>query len=1031
MARGGMGAIFLAAAGEPGFQKLCVIKKVIAEKSRSGQGQSLPRRGQGGAAPVARQPGPHLRRRRGRRRVLHRHGAGRGEGPARDLEPLRPHAHAHPARRRAARGARDRPRALLRPQLRRPAPGPPRRRAAQHPAQLLRRGEADRLRPGAQRAQAGEHGARRGVRSRVVPVARAGARRDRRRAHRHLQPGDRAVGAGDRATSTCSWPTSIRRPRCRWCATRAPQPPSAKAPWITPNLDALADAGAGPRSRAAVPVGRGDAPGAVGRSSRRSRRAPTPSGPPTSCAASTTTIMPRRSGPSATRCWPRARRCSPAPPRRKRRSARMPVAAVARSSPASTKLAFPKEDESLGVDFTGRVDRQPLPGDRARSARAGWGPSTPASTSRSARAWRSRSCTPPTRRSRIWSSASGARRAPPRASATRTSSTSPTSATTEDGCAYFVMEHLDGHRSRRRAVARAAARPPTRACRSRTQICRALARRARGRRHPPRSQAGEHLPGRARRPGRLRQGARLRHRPQHGAGRAASPTRAWRWGRPSTWRPSRREGGAVDQRSDIYSVGALLYEMTSGSPPADVARQGADPAARDQGRRARGAGPDHRARARARIRRTATRRMAAARVRPGEVAVRALARRRGDAGPARSGARRRAGGLLLRRGPGGRHPRADSPLATPRRAPSPVPPPAGRREPGGRGATTRGRRRAASPPPPVAGPAPRCRVAGGDTRGRSWCWRWLAVAAMTIYRRLPWSARAQPAAAAPPPVPAPTVAERRRARGPSASAPGWPTSSGCWAAPFDFAELPALRERLGRLRADGGAAIADTLATRAKGLLVKSAEAELDRGEIEAGVAHYRMALALDRARAAGRPSWRRRCARARSRRCRRTRTPRRCAGRARRSRWPTADPEAHALLADVPARAARGRRGGHRVREGAGGAPRRSDLHPRPVAARHALAAETAAASTSMPRTGAARRRPLRRSRRPPKLPRRRTSRSRAVTAARRRQASRAARPSAQGRRQRRQAGAVSAGRAGSRPAAVAASPARDRLRS
>src|SRR3954468_6999312 len=33
LARGGMGAIFLAAAGEPGFQKLCVVKKVIAEKS--------------------------------------------------------------------------------------------------------------------------------------------------------------------------------------------------------------------------------------------------------------------------------------------------------------------------------------------------------------------------------------------------------------------------------------------------------------------------------------------------------------------------------------------------------------------------------------------------------------------------------------------------------------------------------------------------------------------------------------------------------------------------------------------------------------------------------------------------------------------------------------------------------------------------------------------------------------------------------------------------------------------------------------
>jgi len=63
---------------------------------------------------------------------------------------------------------------------------------------------------------------------------------------------------------------------------------------------------------------------------------------------------------------------------------------------------------------------------------------------------------------------------------------------------------------------------------------------------------------------------------------------------------------------------------------------------------------------------------------------------------------------------------------------------------------------------------------------------------------------------------------------------------------FGFAQLPALQEQLGRLRTAGGTAIADTLATRAKGLLVKAAEEELDRGEIEAGVAHYRIALALD-----------------------------------------------------------------------------------------------------------------------------------------------------------------------------------------
>ena len=33
LARGGMGAIYLAAAGEIGFQKFCVVKKVISEKT--------------------------------------------------------------------------------------------------------------------------------------------------------------------------------------------------------------------------------------------------------------------------------------------------------------------------------------------------------------------------------------------------------------------------------------------------------------------------------------------------------------------------------------------------------------------------------------------------------------------------------------------------------------------------------------------------------------------------------------------------------------------------------------------------------------------------------------------------------------------------------------------------------------------------------------------------------------------------------------------------------------------------------------
>ena len=185
-------------AATPASRSSASSRRSSRRTQRSREGQPVPRRGQGRASPVARQPGADLRRRRDRRRVLHRDGPGRRQGPARDLEPLRAHADAHPAGRRAARRARGRARAVVRPRLRRPEPGPPRRRAAQHPAQLLRRGEADRLRAGAQRAEEGADRARRRVRPRVVPGARAGARRGRRRAHRHLQPGDRAVGAADR-----------------------------------------------------------------------------------------------------------------------------------------------------------------------------------------------------------------------------------------------------------------------------------------------------------------------------------------------------------------------------------------------------------------------------------------------------------------------------------------------------------------------------------------------------------------------------------------------------------------------------------------------------------------------------------------------------------------------------------------------------------------------------------------------------------------------------------------------------------------
>ena len=42
LARGGMGEIYVAATGEPGFQKFCVIKKVIAERLEKRRGHFMP-----------------------------------------------------------------------------------------------------------------------------------------------------------------------------------------------------------------------------------------------------------------------------------------------------------------------------------------------------------------------------------------------------------------------------------------------------------------------------------------------------------------------------------------------------------------------------------------------------------------------------------------------------------------------------------------------------------------------------------------------------------------------------------------------------------------------------------------------------------------------------------------------------------------------------------------------------------------------------------------------------------------------------
>jgi tetratricopeptide (TPR) repeat protein len=618
------------------------------------------------------------------------------------------------------------------------------------------------------------------------------------------------------------------------------------------------------------------------------------------------------------------------PPAANRPSARMPVPLSLLES-GSTKLQFPKEEESLGVDFTGRVIDS-----RYRVIRkigeGGMGTVYAGEHVEIGKGVAIKILHPAysTQQDLVERFRREARAAsrighPHIIDVTDFGST-------EDGCAYFVMEHLDGidladvlsHERRLH---------PERACQIATQICRALAAaHAAGVIHRDLKPENIFLVARdgqadfvkvldfgiARSMGRAR--------------RLTNPGVAM--GTPEYMAPEQAEGGAVDQRSDIYSVGALIYEMTSGSPPQMSRDKELIPP-----RGIKADVPEE-------LDRITVRALAA---NPAD-RYQSMAQLEYDLVKSLYGRPRAVAEMLglhdQERGvvpetsytdevPGGAHPRPESLLAAPRR-PTPVslPPPL----------AWEAERDDAGPAPSAAAAAeaePRPGSGGGG-------WRYaatfvvlalLSVAGMTIYRRLPWSARAQPAAVAPAPT-LPNEAELRALR----LRAGVADVERMLGGPFDFAELPALRERLGRLRADGGAAIADTLATRAKGLLVKSAEAELDRGEIDTGVAHYRLALALD-AHAGGEAEL-----------AAALRTRAQSALSANKDteavRWARAavaladaDPEAHALLADCL----------HALREdGEAVTEYEKALSARPddrtlthslSSARHALAAETAAA--------------------------------------------------------------------------------------
>jgi serine/threonine protein kinase/tetratricopeptide (TPR) repeat protein len=408
---------------------------------------------------------------------------------------------------------------------------------------------------------------------------------------------------------------------------------------------------------------------------------------------------------------------------------------------------------------------------------------------------------------------------------------------TEDGCAYFVMEHLDGidladvlsHERRLDCP---------RACNIAIQICRALAAaHAAGVIHRDLKPENIFLVARdgqadfvkvldfgiARSMGRAR--------------RLTNPGVAM--GTPEYMAPEQAEGGAVDHRSDIYSVGALIYEMASGSPPQLNRDKDLIPP--------RGVKAD--------IPEELDRIVMRALERDPERRYQSMGQLEYDLVKSLFGRPRAVAELLGLRDTESRRTPVALDVVGPSDAPEAAPPPVqgppaiaypteapSAASAGWTDERPRARARTASPQAsPVRAPT------------RKWVGALVvlgvaAAVAVPIYRRLPWSTAArdaeeESAATAPPAATAPNGDVERRAQ---RLRLGVAEVEAMLADKFGFAEVPALREHLASLRADGGGAIADTLSVRAKQQLVQKAEAELDRGQIDDGVAHYRVALTLD-----------------------------------------------------------------------------------------------------------------------------------------------------------------------------------------
>src|SRR5450432_3867895 len=138
--------------------------------------------------------------------------------------------------------------------------------------------------------------------------------------------------------------------------------------------------------------------------------------------------------------------------------------------------------------------------------------------------------------------------------------------TTEDGCAYFVMEHLDGI-DLADVLSHERRLDPVRAAQITIQICRALeAAHAAGVIHRDLKPENIFLVSRDGRADFVKVlDFGIARSLGQDSRRLTNPGIAM--GTPEYMAPEQALGGLADRRSDIYSVGALLYEMVTGTPP--------------------------------------------------------------------------------------------------------------------------------------------------------------------------------------------------------------------------------------------------------------------------------------------------------------------------------------------------------------------------------------------------------------------------------------------------------------------------------